>query len=43
MASQTAVVDLFGRMTLEDENLRDVTTASDVSSAGTMAAFAPLL
>jgi hypothetical protein len=43
MASQAAVINLFGRVILEDEDLRDVATASDVSSSRTMAAFASLL
>lgn len=42
VASQAAVVDFFGRMILENENLCGVAAARDVLCAWTMAAFAPL-
>jgi len=42
MACQAAVIDVFGRMFLEDEDLRYVAASGDVRCTGTMATFASL-
>ena len=42
MAGQAAIIDFFGGMVLEDENLRLVAAAGDVGGPGTVAAFASL-
>lgn len=43
MARQAAVVDFFGRMILEDEDLRYVAASGDVRRPGTMATFTSLV
>src|SRR5580658_10152454 len=43
VAGQAALVDFLGRMIFEDENLRFVAAAGDVSGSRPMASFASLM